>query len=161
MAKFDSKSAIAALELQQLVSEYFLELDTTYGMNSHEFYTEDGVIDIGKMSFRGHDQIRKFYESLAELVKTQEAAGIRTTRHVYTNLRITFDGDDRAIVDFIAMNFSRAGTPPLSGATTPSVVSDARLRCRRDGDGQWRIAELSGAPVFIGDDPVQNKVLVD
>ena len=66
-----------------------------------------------------------------------------------------------ATVEFIMQNFSAAGSPPLFGATTPTIVSDCRLLCRREDDGAWRIAEFTGAPIFVGDDPLQNKALVD
>lgn len=155
MGTIDDSTAVHALALQQLVSDYFWELDTTYGLNSSDFFTEDGVVDIGKMSFRGHAEMRAFYAGLLEQVN-----GVRTTRHAYTNLRIAFGSDDSAVVDLLAFEFSAMGTPPLVNAATPTIVSDARLRCLRQGRFDWRIAELSGRPIFAGNDPVLNRLLI-
>lgn len=155
MGAIDDSNAVHVLALQQLVGDYFWELDTTFGLNSPDFFTEDGVVDIGNMSFHGHAEMRAFYAGLLE-----EVDGPRTTRHAYTNLRIAFEGDDRASVDLLAFEFSAAGSPPLLGASTPTIVSDARLRCRRQGRFDWRIAELSGRPIFAGNDPVLNRLLI-
>lgn len=160
MDNFKGSRASDALELQQLISEYCFELDLTGGLDSYRFFTADGRLEVGKMSFQGHDAMKVFYEDLVERAKAADPSGARTTRHVFTNLRIAFEDADRAVVDFIVLNFSSAGKPPIFGATTPTVVSDARCKCRREGDGAWRIAEFTGAPIFVGNDPLQNKALV-
>jgi hypothetical protein len=154
MGVIDSARVVDILALQQLVAEYCAELDTTYGVNSPQFYTEDGVVAIGNMSFRGHEAMRAFYTELAE------QNGVRTTRHCFTNLRIAFDSETTATVALILIEFSGPGAPPLLDAANPTIVSDARLRCRLEADGQWRISELTGQPLFAGNDPVLRKLLV-
>lgn len=161
MGKFEEQRASDALDLQQLISEYCFELDLTGGLDSYRFFTADGLLDVGKMSLRGHDEMKAFYKNLVEQAKAADPSGARTTRHVFTNLRIDFDDADHATVDFIVMNFSSAGAPPVFDATTPTVVSDARCKCRRESDGAWRIVEFTGAPIFVGNDPLQNKALVE
>jgi len=159
MSRFKGERASDALDLQQLVSEYCFELDLTGGLDSWRFFTAEGRLEVGKMAFQGHEAMKAFYRDLADQAKA--IGGTRTTRHIYANLRIAFDGADGATVEFIMQNFSAAGSPPLFGATTPTIVSDCRLICRREDDGAWRIAEFTGAPIFVGDDPLQNKALVD
>jgi hypothetical protein len=154
MERLDSERAVHVLALQQLVAEYFAELDTTFGVNSPQFYTEDGVVAIGNMAFEGHEAMRTFYAQLAE------QNGQRTTRHCFTNLRVRFNGDASATVEVIVIEFSRPGLPPLLDAADPTIVSDARLRCRLEGDGRWRICELTGQPLFAGNDPVLRKLLL-
>jgi hypothetical protein len=156
----EHESAFHFVALQQLVAEYFAELDTTFGVNSPQFFTEDGVVDIGHMSFQGHAAMREFYEELARQVATQDPTGMRTTRHAYTNFRVSFESDASAIVDLLVIEFSGSGPPPLLDASAPTIVSDARLRCRLESDGRWRIFELTGRPVFAGNDPVLNRLLV-
>lgn len=159
MAEFTGERASDALGLQQLIADYCYELDLTGGIDSYRFFTEDGFLEVGTMSFRGHEEMKAFYKGFMEQVRASESTGKRTTRHVFTNLRIGFEGRDEAVVDFIVMNFSSGGSPPILGATAPTVISDARCKCRRGTDGEWLIAEFTGAPIFIGDDPLQQKVL--
>lgn len=150
----DGNRVVHILALQQLVADYFAELDTTFGVNSAQFYTEDGIVAIGNMSFRGHEAMRAFYTDLAE------QNGLRTTRHCFTNLRIAFESDTQATVAVLVIEFSGPGAPPLLDAANPTIVSDARLRCRLEGDGQWRISELTGQALFAGNDPVLRKLLL-
>jgi hypothetical protein len=161
MPGLDYDTAIAMLELQQLIAAYFRELDTTQGLNSHAFFTEDGIVDIGNMSFRGHGEMRAFYEGLIDQVRASDPTGMRITRHAFTNLHIAFDALDQARAELLVIEFSASGTPPLLGAATPTIVTDTRLRFRRADCGEWKIFELSGQPIFAGDDPVLNSLLVN
>lgn len=161
MSGLDQDCAIAILELQQLIAAYFRELDTTQGLNSHAFFTEDGIVDIGNMSFRGHGEMRSFYEGLIDHVRASDPAGVRTTRHAFTNLHIAFDTRDQARAELLVIEFSASGMPPLLRAATPTIVTDTRLRFRRSEGGEWKISQLSGQPIFAGDDPVLNALLVN
>lgn len=160
MTELDTTSSRAILELQQLVSDYCFDLDETHGLNSHMFFDEACVVDVGAMTLRGIGEVRAFYEELARIVGSQGANAVRTTRHAWNNLRIAFADDSTATVSFLMTNYSASGSPPVPGATVPTVISDGRFRCRRGADGRWRILEFTGAPIFIGDDPLQNKLLM-
>lgn len=149
---------MAILALQRLIADYCLELDTTAGLEATHLLTEDCCIDLGQMQLRGHDEIRRFYADFA--AKVQASGVARTTRHVATNLRITVEDARRARAEFIVLNFSAQGTPPLATGTVPTILSDAQFECRREADGQWRISRFGGGPVFVGDDPLQNTVLL-
>lgn len=157
-----TKAALSAVEaklaLHQLVADYCLELDTTAGRNATLLMTDDCRMDLGAMQLSGHDEIARFYEGFAAKVAASGATA-RTTRHVATNLRIKLDGNEEAEVDFIVLNFSAPGVAPLKGGTGPTILSDVRMRCRRDEDRRWLIAQMGGGPVFIGDDPLQNAAL--
>ena len=85
--------------------------------------------------------------------------GARITRHTFTGLGVSFGAGDRATVTFLSLNFSGCGEPPLTDATLPVIISDTRLECRRE-QGEWRIAELHGAPVFAGRDAFMNQLLI-
>jgi hypothetical protein len=161
MLRLTNDRAIALLELQQLIAAYFADLDDTQGLNSAAFFTEDGIIDIGNMSLRGHTEMRQFYADLIEQVRFSDRAGMRTTRHAFTNLLISFEADDQVTAKLLVIEFSASGPPPLLDAAAPTIVSDTQLRFRRTGNGEWRIAELSGRPLFAGNDPVLNALLID
>jgi hypothetical protein len=159
MAKFTPETALAALELQQLVADWCHELDFNGGLDVTRLFTEDCVVEAGKISYKGHAAMQKFYADRAERIRTEQKDGVRTSRHLGLNLRYTFAGADRASVSFLIMNFSGSGGPPIFD-TIPSIVTDVRFECRREADGRWRIAEFHGEPVFIGSDPFQNAAVV-
>ncbi|MYM61927.1 nuclear transport factor 2 family protein [Pseudomaricurvus sp. HS19] len=161
MTDADLQLAAESLKLQQLIHDYCFELDLTGGLDAHRFFTEDGRLEVGKMSIDGHEQMKTFYKNFVDQVKETEPSGQRTTRHVVANLRISFQGADAAQLDFIAMNYSSGGSAPIFGTIAPTIISDACCKCRRGADGQWLIHEFTGAPIFMGDDPLQQKTLTE
>lgn len=160
MVDLDINSIRAVLELQQLVSDYCFDLDDTQGLNAHTFFDEACVVQIGAIALHGIEEVIEFYEDLAHIVQAQEPGAVRTTRHAFTNFRCAIGDNGTATLDFLIANYSANGRPPVSCGTAPTVISDCRLRCRRDADARWRILEFTGSPVFMGDDPVQNKLLI-
>lgn len=160
MRKFDRETVIAAFELQQMVADYCHLLDCNEGVKGSEFFTEDCIVQAGLISYRSRAEMRKFYAELAERVSADQKDGTWTSRHGFTNFRVTFPAPNRATVSFLFVNFSGAGHAPLLNATKPSIVSDARMECLREADGQWRIHEFHGAPVFLGDDPHLNRTVM-
>lgn len=159
MSGFNGPRAADALALQQLISDYCSELDSNGGLYAHRFFTDDGSLEVGRMVVRGHGEMQDFYRNFLAQVKASESTGVRTSRHVYTNLRIALEDADHAVLQFIVMNFSSGGPPPIQGATSPTVISDVQCKCRRETGGDWKIREFTGVPVFFGDDPLQQKTL--
>jgi hypothetical protein len=160
MRTFNLETAAAALDLEQMVADWCRDLDVNGGLNSTDFFTEDCIVEAGRISYKGHAAMQKFYQDRAERVRAEQKDGVRTARHVFTNLRFLFEGNDRVTLTFLIINFSGSGKAPLFDATVPSVVSDVRFECRRDAKGQWRIAEFHGAPIFVGNDPFLIKAVV-
>jgi hypothetical protein len=158
MRTFNSETAIAAIELEQLVADYCHTLDCGGGVAGIEFFTEDCVVEVGNISYRGHAAMRKFYSGLAQDIQTDGTAW--TSRHGFTNFRVSFPEANRATVNFLFINFSGAGSPPIVNGSTPTIVSDARFECCRRPDGQWRIQSFHGAPIFIGNDPLVNRMVM-
>ena len=161
MTSYSEKQASDVIALQQLISEYCYELDLTGGINAFRFFTDDGCLKVGTMAFSGHDEMKSFYQGFLEQVAESEPTGKRTTRHIFTNVRIDFEGAENAVVNFIVMNFSSGGVPPIQGATSPTIVSDVQCRCKKNNESVWLIAEFTGDPIFLGDDPLQQKALTD
>lgn len=159
MSDFAGPRASDGLALCQLISDYCYELDLTGGINAYCFFTPEGRLDVGTMTIAGRDEMKSFYANLVKRVQGEEPGGARTTRHVASNIRIEFKDDDHAHVAFIAMNYSSSGRPPIFGGTIPTVISDALCVCERGADGKWLIAEFTGTPIFIGDDPLQRAIL--
>jgi SnoaL-like domain len=160
MRKFSVESAIAALELKQMVCDYFHTLDMHGGIAAIEYFTEDVMVATGRVSYTGHSGMRKHYEGIKDRAATELQGGVRTGRHAPTNVRVIFQGSDRASITALVVTFSAGGTPPVENSTLPSAVSDVRFECRRAADGEWGIFEYYASPVFVGSDPFLIKSLI-
>jgi hypothetical protein len=160
MRKLDLETAVAAIELQQLVVDYWQEIDLNGGRHAAEFFITDCVAEVGLVSFKGHTGVKKYYADRLESIRVQQNDGIRTTRHTFLNLRIVFENNSHATLSFLIMTFAGSGKPPVMDGTAPVAVSDARFECRCEADGQWRIAGFYGAPVFIGGEDFAKKALL-
>jgi hypothetical protein len=157
--RFNQQNALAAIELAQMVADYCHALDRNEGAKGTIFFTEDCVVEVGAISYRGHAAMKKFYADVAQHAQSQQQEGVWTSRHGFINFRISALEETRATVNFIFVNFSGSGKPPLAG-TTPTIVSDARFECRRDPQGLWLIAEFHATPIFMGDDPLVKNFVV-
>ena len=160
MRKFTPETAIAAIELQQMVIDFLHEIDVNEGRDITDFYAEDGTFLLGDYTYRGHAAIGNFYKDRAERVRSQLKDGARTSRHSFTNLRISIEDGNRADLRFCNVQFSGEGKAPVRDFDGPTMVVDCRMACRCDTDGQWRIAEFQGSPTFVGKDPFLNKMLI-
>jgi hypothetical protein len=160
MPRFDPQGALDVLELQQLVTEWCRELDDNHGLAATRFFTEDCVVEAGPVSYVGHEAMRAFYRDVAAFARPTPERGARTTRHTFTSLGVAFSGPGRATVTFLSFTFSGYGEPPVLGATAPNTISDVSCGCRRDEQGEWRIAEFHARPVFVGDDPYLRQLML-
>lgn len=160
MPRFDHDTAIAALELQQLILDWGNELDINGGLNVAALCTEDCTYVVGGNTHRGPAGVTKFYSDRAERIRTQQKDGVRTQRHTITNLRVAFRDKDHATVGFMVVNYSAEGKAPALNLVGPTIVADSRMECRRDAAGEWRIALFDSKPVFIGNDPFLNASVV-
>jgi SnoaL-like domain len=148
------------MELHQLIAEWGSELDINGGLTVDRLCTADCTYLVGGNPFRGAAAITKFYSDRAERVRTQQKDGVRTQRHTISNLRIAFKGKDHAEVNFIIVNYSAEGKAPVLNLVGPTIVADCRMECRREADGEWRIALFDSAPIFVGNDPFLNASVV-
>jgi ketosteroid isomerase-like protein len=150
----DEKTRAAVIELQQMVADYWHEVDTNNAAAAPEFFTEDGVFDVGnKLRYEGRAGVRAFYDQRA-------LRGQRTTRHTFTNLRVELESPNSAKVSYIVTNYGADGPAPVTDFDGPSLVSQIEARCIRNAEGVWRIAALRGDPMFIGKEPYTRQVLV-
>jgi ketosteroid isomerase-like protein len=161
MRKFNSDTAVIAVELQQMISEFAHEIDTNDGRGITDFYIEDGVFAVGDFTRTGHAEIRKFYADGAERARARSKDGVRVRRHTYVNHRVEVQDKDNATIHFINVHYAGEGKPPLMGAISPAMVTECRMVCRRCEDGLWRIVVFDGMPMFVGDnDPVSRAALL-
>jgi hypothetical protein len=160
MPKFDQETAVAALEIQQLVAEWVAELDFNGGVTMPRLITGDCEYLVGGVAYRGHAPVLKFYTDRGERVRTQQRDGVRTQRHTTSNLRISFPSSDRAEFFFSLVNYSSEGKAPALNLVGPTIIADCRMQARLEADGEWRISLFDSTPVFIGNDPFLNASVV-
>jgi uncharacterized protein (TIGR02246 family) len=102
-------------------------------------FTDDVTYQNGARKLAGMAEMEPFFRARA---KSQ-----RLSRHIYSGLRIAFDGPDRAAGTSTWVTFAGEGTPPIEG-TMPFVISDVSDDYVRSADGHWRIARRTISPVF-------------
>lgn len=157
MSKGKISSVDIINELQNFVAEFFDELDNN-GMNIKNFYFEDGVFSVGGQEFKGHAAVSAFYADRLARVRVEREDAVRTSRHTFVNLRTAVEDEDHARLNFINITYAGDGRPPVAGLVGPSVISDCRMECQRDVDGRWRLKLFAGEAIFIGADPLMNKL---
>lgn len=160
MPRFSNETALSALEVQQLILDWGHDLDINGGLKVADLCTGDCTYNVGGKVHTGPAAVTKFYTERAERIRTQQKDGIRTQRHSISNLRVLFKDKAQATVTFLVVNYSAEGKAPALNLVGPTIVADSRMECRREADGEWRIALFDSAPVFIGNDPFLNASVV-
>jgi hypothetical protein len=137
----------AWLAIHQLVSDFAYSIDMENGERTAEFFTEDGWYQSDNRRSTGREAIREAYRRRA-------ARGPRTSRHIFTNLRIEQVNDRAYRGTALMLLFAEDGYPPAPAR--PLLVADvedmyvidgqtARLRSRQLDS---IFASESGVPVL-------------
>ena len=79
------------LRIQEMMVRYYADLGKTSGEKMARHYTEDGILDVNNMVFKGRDAIEKIYNNVGE--KTGEVYK-GTVHTLVTNFIIDVDGND-------------------------------------------------------------------
>jgi ketosteroid isomerase-like protein len=109
-----------------------------------ELFTVDALYTNGPRRSQGRDEIAALFEK-------RVAKGPRTSRHLYSGLRITIESQSSASAISVCMSFAADGDPPLPAK--PFLVADFVDTYRLDADGRWRIASRHIEPVFVAEKP--------
>ena len=94
-------------QLEALVIDYWHDVDTNWGENAPNYYTEDGVFKGTQNTYQGREKIRAFY-------KWRKDRGARTVIHSVSNFRAFPDGPDKATCHWILMLYAAGGAGKLS-----------------------------------------------
>ncbi len=132
-------------EIEALIAEFAWRIDRGDPATVADLFTADGWYgrETGERSI-GRDAIRAAYRARAA---RQAEAGVRTARHLFTNLRLERQEADRAAGSCILLLFAADGPPPLPAI--PALVQDYDDTYRRVG-GRWLFASRSVAKIFTG-----------
>jgi ketosteroid isomerase-like protein len=87
--------------------------------------------------------------AIEALFRKRIAGGPRTSRHLYSGLRVAIESEREASGTSVCLSFAADGLPPLPAK--PFLVADFVDRYRLDDDGRWRISERHIERVFVGE----------
>ena len=149
MRRLTSETALATVELQQMLYDLGYEIDTNTGRAIVQFYCPDGAFVVGEHRYQGHAQLEAFYAAERERIATTLQDGERQLLHAFVNPRIFVHDESSATIKCFNLNFSAPGARPVAGPIAPNLVVECELKCRREDDGHWRIAEFSSALQFV------------
>ena len=132
-------------EIEDLLIDYWFDVDTNWGKTAHEFYTEDGRFSTSINTRVGRETIQKFYAS-------REGRGERVARHLINNHKITIHDRNRVSAVWILSLFAADGAPVLP--SRPAIMmADVYDEVVRGEDGRWRYASRIIKPMFRDDTP--------
>jgi hypothetical protein len=96
-------------------------------------------------------------EALRALFTARTSGGARTTRHLYSGLRIVIDDERSASGESVCMAFAANQLPPVAFCT-PYLVADFVDRYILDSDGRWRIEQRDIRRIFAAGTEAPNPV---
>jgi uncharacterized protein (TIGR02246 family) len=121
------------LEIEALNAEFAYLIDHDQSERVADLFTEDGVYgrSTGERS-EGRAAIRESYRARA-------AHGVRTARHLFSNLRLVVESDRRVRGTVVLTLYAADGPPPHPA--DPMLVADYDDVYERGDDGKWRYRE--------------------
>ena len=130
------------LELEELNAAFAYHLDHNDIAALTDLFAVDALYTNGDRISRGRAEIE-------QLFRNRTAQGPRTSRHLYSGLRLSIESLSSAGGWSVCMSFAANGLPPLPAK--PFLVADFEDRYQLDADGSWRFAERHIHPIFVGD----------
>ena len=143
------------VEIERLNAEFAYLIDHDQADRVPDLFTPDGVYgrSTGERSV-GREAIRESYRRRA-------AHGVRTARHIFSNLRLTVESADRVRGTVILTLFAEDGPPPHPAL--PLIVADYDDVYERGPDGRWLYRERiitwlfkregAASPLALGNKP--------
>jgi uncharacterized protein (TIGR02246 family) len=132
-------------DIEALTVEFWYRVDHQNGVGVADLFTEDGVYSVANGQSAGRAAIAESYVKRA-------ARGPRLSRHVQTNLRVTFDSPALARGLSMLTLWADDGEAPLD-LKMPISVTDVIDEYVKESDGAWRIRHRHLGQVFQGDRP--------
>jgi ketosteroid isomerase-like protein len=140
-----SLSAIERLEIRAALEDlntafcYHLDHDEVEPLLG--LFTDDVFYTHGSRRTTGKAELEKVFRS-------RSATAPRTSRHLYSSLRVDIESANLARGTCVCMTFGQHGEPPLSPAI-PILVADFVDVYSRGADGRWRIRERHIHRIFV------------
>jgi hypothetical protein len=121
--------------------DYWHDVDTNWGRNAGEFYTEDAVFEAANV-YRGRAKIEEFYRWRLD-------RGPRVAVHAIANFRVDFESATRATSTWYLFLHARDGKPVLPSAP-PIQIALMTDTCVKGEDGKWRYSHRKFDSWFEG-----------
>jgi hypothetical protein len=141
---FETDDLVLWHELNQLMSNYWADVDHNGGLKAHEFYVSNGLYAIANNRFEGREKIEAFY--------SRRRFGTGATRHALTNLRVFREDASYARLLGLMCLYRATGSSPFQGARPPAMIADFDARCVLGDDRQWRFEAHILQPFIVGND---------
>lgn len=132
-------------ELEVLNIAFWRDVDSNWGRNAHEFFTEDGVYTTSHKARQGRDAIRGFYTE-------RQSRGERVARHLIHNFHVDAQDENHATAEWTLCLYADDGVAPLL-SEPPILIGAVTDACVRGPDGRWRYAARTTRPLFKGTRP--------
>jgi hypothetical protein len=139
--------------LHGLLIDYWHDVDTNWGRNAPDYYTEDGRFVGPAAAYEGREKIRAFYA-------WREKRGARTVVHSVQNFKAFFDGGpDKATCHWFMMLYAADGKPVLP--THPPIQIAYMTDHLVNTEEGWKVTYRNFDIWFEGGTPATNPVLDD
>lgn len=132
-------------ELEVLNIAFWHDVDSNWGRDAHNFFTEDGVYTTSHKARTGHEAIKEFYTG-------RQSKGERVARHLIHNFHVTVRDENHATAEWTMCLYAEDGVPPLM-SEPPILIGAVTDECVRGADGRWRYASRTTRPLFKGSRP--------
>lgn len=129
------------LALEDLNADFTYYLDHGQVDALVDLFCEGALYTHGARRSNGRNEIETLFR--------RRASGVpRTSRHIYSGLRLTILGRAEARGTSVCLTFAADGPPPHPAA--PLLVADFEDRYQRCADGRWRFLERHIRRIFVG-----------
>jgi ketosteroid isomerase-like protein len=143
----------ARQELEMLLMDYWHDVDTNWGRNAADYYTDDAVFQSTRASYHGKAKIRQFYQYRID-------RGPRVAVHSVTNFRVVLESPTRAVCNWFLHLYAQDGKPILP-TNPPIQIAYMTDTCVKQPDGRWLYAHRKFETWFEGGVPTTNPNLDD
>lgn len=136
----DSQRIAIRLALEDLNADFVHFLDYGNVDALIDLFCEDAIYTHGERRSEGRAEI-------ADLFRKRASSGTRTSRHLYSGLRLEIDDATQARGSSVCLTFAADGAPPLPAK--PLLVADFFDAYRCCKDGRWRFQRRDIRRIFV------------
>ncbi len=145
--------AATLTELERLQIRVALEdLNTAFCYHlDHDQVDELLALFADDVYYTHGSRVSRSKAELEQVFRSRSASQTRTSRHMYSGLKLDIESATGARGTCVCMTFGQYGEPPLSPAV-PTLVADFVDAYVRGDDGRWRFKERHIHRIFVAPD---------
>jgi hypothetical protein len=138
----------ATQELHALLVDYWHDVDTNWGRNAGDYYTDDALFEARLASYHGKKKIQEFYQWRLD-------RGPRVALHLVDNFRVAEMTSEGAVCTWFLLLYAADGEPILP-SNPPIQIAYMIDQMVRTKDGGWLVKHRKFSPWFEGGAPTTN-----